>query len=271
MELVIKEQLRKTVVKSGNGGAVWVPRAWLGEEVVVILPEPPKQPKQTARQKVMHILEPYLKDISAAFIYGSHSRHEATEQSDIDVMVITRGTTMPIKAKEKNIEITVLDEDKARSAIQKQPAMFWQMFQEADPLFNAPLIEELKKTAPSKEGIKEYLQDTREYLKTNKIFLDLDALDGECVTSYGAIYSLILRLRGIYALCCYLEKKKYSNKEFKRWLQESDITADDVEKLYATYQAERDDQKVKTQIPIAVARKLVKLTKNELDKLRRCI
>lgn len=267
MELVIKEQLRKTVVKSGNGGAVWVPRAWLGEEVVVILPEPPKQ---SARQKVMRILEPCLKDISAAFIYGSHARHEATERSDIDVMVITKGTTVPIKAKEKNIEITVLDEDRARNAIRKQPAMFWQMFQEAEPLFNAPLIEELKKTTPTKEGIKEYVQDTREYLKTNKIFLDIDALDGEQVTSYGAIYSLILRLRGIYALCCCLEKKKYSNKEFKRWLQESGITDDDVEKLYATYQAVRDDQKVKTKIPIAVARKLVELTKNELNTVGGC-
>lgn len=269
MELAIKEQVWKTVVKSGNGGAVWVPRAWLGEEVIVILPEPPKQPRQTARQKVLRILEPYLKDISAAFIYGSHGRHEATETSDIDVMVITKGATVQIKAKEKNIEITVLDEDRARNAIRKQPAMFWQMFQEADPLFNAPLIEELKKTAPSKEGIKEYLQDTREHLRSNKEFLDLDALDGEYVTSYGAIYSLILRLRGMYALCCYFEKKKYSNKEFKHWLQEAGITADDVEKLYATYQAERDDKEVKTKILIAAARKLVELTKNELNRLRK--
>ena len=40
--VAIKEQLLKTVVKSGNGGAVWVPKAWLGQEVVVILPQKPK-------------------------------------------------------------------------------------------------------------------------------------------------------------------------------------------------------------------------------------
>jgi len=38
----VKEQLVKRVVSSGNGGAVWVPRSWLGEEVVVIRPEKPE-------------------------------------------------------------------------------------------------------------------------------------------------------------------------------------------------------------------------------------
>ena len=41
-KLPIKEQLVKRVVRSGNGGAVWVPKDWLGQEVVVILPQKPK-------------------------------------------------------------------------------------------------------------------------------------------------------------------------------------------------------------------------------------
>ena len=57
--LAIKEQIVKTVVKSGNGGAVWVPKDWLGEEVVVILRE---KPNLEPREKIVHLLEPYLKD-----------------------------------------------------------------------------------------------------------------------------------------------------------------------------------------------------------------
>ena len=30
-KLAVKEQIVKTVVKSGNGGAVWVPKGWLGK------------------------------------------------------------------------------------------------------------------------------------------------------------------------------------------------------------------------------------------------
>ena len=44
-KLEIREQVMKTVVKSGNGGAVWVPRGWLGEEVVVIVDESTKKSK----------------------------------------------------------------------------------------------------------------------------------------------------------------------------------------------------------------------------------
>ena len=34
-EQITKEQIRKRVVRSGNGGAVWVPKDWLGEEIIV--------------------------------------------------------------------------------------------------------------------------------------------------------------------------------------------------------------------------------------------
>ncbi|PIN68849.1 hypothetical protein COV93_07725 [Candidatus Woesearchaeota archaeon CG11_big_fil_rev_8_21_14_0_20_43_8] len=37
-ELEVKEIIRKDVKASGNGGAVWVPRRWLGQNVIVILP-----------------------------------------------------------------------------------------------------------------------------------------------------------------------------------------------------------------------------------------
>src|SRR3989338_4397245 len=105
IQTAIKEQLIKTVVKSGNGGAVWVPKNWLGQEVIVILPD---KPKLDIREKIVHLLEPYLRDIIAVFIYGSYARHEETKESDIDVMVVTKGKQIP-DIKEPNFEITAFE------------------------------------------------------------------------------------------------------------------------------------------------------------------
>lgn len=38
-EIEVREVLRKQVKKSGNGGAIWVPKRWLGEDVVILLPK----------------------------------------------------------------------------------------------------------------------------------------------------------------------------------------------------------------------------------------
>ncbi len=35
----VEEMIRKKVVRSGGGGAVWVPVRWLGKKVIVILPK----------------------------------------------------------------------------------------------------------------------------------------------------------------------------------------------------------------------------------------
>ena len=49
----IREQLVKPVMKSGNGGAVWVPRGWLGQEGIGILPE---RGQGNLKQKIIHKL-----------------------------------------------------------------------------------------------------------------------------------------------------------------------------------------------------------------------
>ena len=133
-KLAIKEQIVKTVVKSGNGGAVWVPKNWLGQEVVVILPD---KPKLGMREKIIHLLEPYLKDIIAVFIYGSYARHEEEKDSDIDIMVIAKDKPISINIKEPNLEITTFQLDNLKKAIEKYPFMYYQIVQEAEPLINS--------------------------------------------------------------------------------------------------------------------------------------
>ena len=129
-KIPIREQIVKTVVKSGNGGAVWVPKGWLGQEVVVILPE---KPKLGLKEKIVHLLEPYLKDIISVGIYGSYARGEHAKGSDIDVLVVTRDKSIKLDFKEEKLDIVSFTIDKFKTAIQKYPAVYYQMVQEAEP------------------------------------------------------------------------------------------------------------------------------------------
>src|SRR3989344_4487752 len=149
--LLVKEQLVKQVVKSGNGGAVWVPKKWLGQEVVVILPD---KPKLSVREKIVHLLEPYLKDIIAVFIYGSHARHEEIRETEIYGMGVKKNKDLSIKIKEPKLEVTIFKLDKFKQAIQKYPVMYYQMAQEAEPLINAYVLEGLKKIKIDNENFK---------------------------------------------------------------------------------------------------------------------
>lgn len=254
-KLAVKEQLVKTVVKSGNGGAVWVPKNWLGQEVVVILPD---KPKLGLRERIVHLLEPYLRNLIAVFIYGSYARHEETEESDIDVMVITKNKDIKIEIKEPNLEITVFGLDKFREAIEKHPVMYYQIVREAEPLINVYILDELKNIKISKENFKNYLIETEEHIKSNKELLELDKLDGEYVKSYSALYSIMLRLRGIFIINCILNKEKFSNKSLQKWLLQKGIKNQEFEQFYLVYRMVRGNKNIDNiKIKIFVVEKLL--------------
>ena len=252
-KLAVKEQIVKTVVKSGNGGAVWVPKGWLGQEVIVILPD---KPKLSVKERVIHLLQPYLKDIVAVFIYGSYTRHEETKESDVDVMVITKHNNIKININEPKLELTAFELDKFKEAIQKYPVMYYQMAQEAEPLINASVLEELKNVKIKNENFYSYISETKEHIKSNKELIELDELDSKYIKSYSAVYSTILRLRGIFIIKCILNKEKFSNKLFQEWLIKKGIANDEFEQCYAVYRAIKDNKNIKNiKIKISVAEK----------------
>lgn len=262
-QLAVKEQLVKKVVKSGNGGAVWVPKNWLGQEVIVILPD---KPKLDIKEKVIHLLEPYLKDIISVFIYGSYARHEETKESDVDVMVVTKDKNIQIEAKEPNLEISVFQFDKLKMAIEKHPVMYYQTVQEAVPLINSYVLDELRKIKIDYKNFKNYLNETKEHIESNKEFLELDNLDGIYVTSYSVLYSAILRLRGIFVVKCILKQENFSNKKFQEWLIQNGISNQEFEQCYAAYSAVKNDKSIKNiKIQISVAEKLLNILIKETN------
>jgi len=258
--LAIKEQLRKTVVKSGNGGAVWVPKDWLGEEVVVILPE---KPKLGLHEQVIHALEPYLKDIMAVGIYGSYARHEQTKDSDIDVLVITKDK---LRLKKQGLDIMSMTAEQLEKAIVKYPVIYYQIVQEVKPLINASVLDTLKSIPLKKESFKAYIKETEEHLQSSRELLELDKLDGVFIKSYSIVYSALLRLRGLFIVSCFLEKNAFTNKKFRKWAVSKGL--DDFDRLYGVYRLVRDDKPVRARIETRSAENMLKIMERMLNTLK---
>lgn len=262
--LAIKEQIVKQVVKSGNGGAVWVPKDWLGEEVIVIRQE---KPKLEIRERVVRLLEPYLKDIISVGIYGSYARNEQTKDSDIDVLVITKNKPIRLDLKEEKIDLVSFPINRFKTAIEKYPAIYYQMIQEAEPLINESVLEELKHIKINKNSFKNYLKDTREHLRSNKELIELDKIDNVYLKSYSALYSSMLRLRTLFIIRCILNGDRFSNKRFKSWMNHR-LSSQEFEDCYNAYASIRDDKDTKNlRIRIAVAEKIVNILAKELKLL----
>lgn len=264
-KLAIREQIVKTVVKSGNGGAVWVPKDWMGEEVVVILPE---KPKLGLRERIIHLLEPYLKDIISVGIYGSYARNEQTKDSDVDVLVITKDKNIKLDFKGEKLEIASFPIDKFKIAIQKYPTIYHQMVQEAKPLINGYVLEELKNIKISKESFRAYLKETKEHLKSNRKLLELDKIDTTYLKSYSVLYSAMLRLKGLFIIKCILKSNKFSNKKFKKWLVSQSLNHQEFEISYKAYRLIRDNESAEgLRIKINVVEKELNILEKELKSL----
>ena len=172
---------------------------------------------------------------------------------------------LKINIKEPKLELTVFELEKFKKAIEKHPVIYYQIVQEGEPLINANVLEELKNIKIQNKNFKNYLNETKEHIHSSKELLELDKLDGEFVGSYSVLYSEILRLRGIFVIKCILGKKKFSNKNFKKWLIGEGINNDEFEQFYSVYRAIRDNKKIKNlKLNIPIAEKLLNILEKEL-------
>ena len=259
----VREQLVKPVVKSGNGGAVWVPKTWLGQEVIVILPE---RHQFNIKQSILQKLEPYLEQVLGVFIYGSYARQEQTPESDIDVLVVTHEARFQLKA--PGMEFTIMPLEKLKRAIETQPEMYYTMVQEAQPVINSSLLEDLHKIQPDKKRFAHYVAETKAHIKSSKELLAMDKEEGVLVTSGSIVYSAVLRLRGIFIINCILNNKRFSNKHFITWLREKRINKKQFQEAYAVYRAIRDSKKSKQKLLVSFAEMLLNTLEEETNKLR---
>ena len=251
-------ELTKNVIKWGNSAGVLLPKEWVGNEAKIVLVDRTSQIKK----EVFDILDSYLEDILGIYLVGSYARHEQEENSDIDIIAISSRTKKDIKSGKYNISLIPLESIK--KTLKTNPIMIYPRLAEAKTILNHSLIEELKAVKITKSSFKEFIEETKRIIKINKEFIELDKLEGNRLTSISIIYSLILRLRGIFIVKCLLDRNNYSKKIFLKWLEKS--LGEKTAEIYRIYTYLRDEKKVKEKIEIKTAESLLNLLKEEVKK-----
>lgn len=246
----MKEQLMREVTSVGNGAHIFAPKEWLGDEVILI-----RKPKQSLKERIYFVLEPYLGDIKGVYLFGSNARGEAVRSSDVDLFVISNK-----KIKADGFEIISLEEDKIAKAIKLEPVIMYSIFSESKSIINSDLMERLrKKYKPKLKDFKGFLEGTERIININKGFLEL----GD--NSDAISYSIILRLRGIFIINQLLRGRKYSHKDFKLWVRRK-VSSVDYDAVYDSYRSAKEESSVKN-AKIGDLEKLLELLEKEMLKL----
>ncbi len=206
----VREEIEKEVVGFGNGSIVYTPKKWLGKKVLVILEEKPLD----INGGVMEMLKPYLSSIEGVFLYGSFARGEQTKGSDVDILVISDKKIGLGKAGQ--FDFLTKTKEEFIEEMKKDPSLFLrQIVSEAKPIFNESLLRELMQVE-IRPDFKEFFDSTLSAFKNTKELLEIDRKRGKkYADSTACIYSLILRLRGLFLIRLFAKNQEFSTKKFK--------------------------------------------------------
>lgn len=196
-------------------------------------------------------------------MHGSYARKEENENSDIDVLIIAKEKFD--LGKEDKMDILIITPEKIQTAIELNPIMMYSLINEAVPIINESYLNILKENKINPKYFKPFLKDSFLSLNSDKEILNLDKQTGKFASS-SLIYSLFLRLRGVFILKSLLSKKIYSNKLFKKWLLNN--CSVNYAKVYNSYISIRDNEKVKEEVLLNDAESLLIFLENELNNLK---
>jgi len=256
-----QEQIIRIVSQIGNGAHIFAPKKWINEKVLLVRLE-----KKSVKEEILQKIYPYLDKIIGVFLYGSQARGEATENSDVDVLIITK-EKFKIE-KEENFEFIIITEDSLSNAIKTNPIMLFSIFKEAKAIINEEYLNKLKQIKINPALFKPFIQTTKESIKSDEELIELDKKTGETLSN-SVLYSLILRLRGIFIINCLLNNENYSNSLFKTWINSK--CKINYEEVYSIYQALGSGKELKDKVPIEFGEILVDLLKEELKNIVRLI
>lgn len=254
------EQLIKKATEIGNGAHIFVPKGWIGEEITLL--------RKPLKEDLLRILLPYLKHVVGVYLYGSYARGEETKDSDIDVLVIA-DEKFKIKEKQKGrFDIIIINKTIIDYAPKINPILWYSMLREAKPIINENLLFEMRKKKINIKLFQSFVESTKEAQKSNKEIIELDKKTDD--VSPAVIYSLILRLRGVFLINRLLSNRKISNELFRRELiKKMKIGKIDFDNIYRIYRAVRDKKtdNLKVKITLEKEEKLYNLLESEIKKL----
>lgn len=252
------EQKTLLVSKWGNSAGVLVPRAWLGQEVKVTLVDRTLQIKK----EVFEILKNYSEELVGVYLVGSYARGDYTKDSDVDVIAVSKNISKEIIS--GKYHISVYSVEVLKKILKENPILLYPRLAEAKVLFNGFFLENLDFNY-NKKDFSKFISDTKRVIKINKKILEIEKSEGEFLKSVEIIYSLILRLRGIFILDCLFSKKKYSKKLFKSWMLKN-IKGLDFDFVYGIYEEVKKGENVKEKLNFEIPMQLLKLLEKEVKK-----
>jgi predicted nucleotidyltransferase len=252
-----KEEIRRIATPIGNSSHVLLPKNWEGYEISLTKIE--IEPKKD----ILRFLEPYLSDIIGIYLYGSYARKENEKNSDVDIVIITN-KKIDLKVK-RPFDITQIEKDKLDKFKRINPVLFYSFIFEAEPIMNSSFLEDFRKKEFNKNDFNEYIKDTIRVVDINQKLLTLSISEKEKYVDNNLIYSLMLRLRGVYIIKALFKKEKFSNDAFLKLLREK--LAHNPKEYYEVYRAIRDDKKPIEKIKAEEAEKLLNLLNNLLKEV----
>ena len=250
-------ELNRSISRWGNSAGILLPKEWAGKEARVILIDRTLQ----IREEVLNILGNYLEKISGIYLVGSYARREQTDDSDIDVIAISTGLKKEIVSGIYHISLIPLETIK--KTIEKNPLSILPRLNEAETILNKSLLEEIKYPKLNKKSFNAFIDESKSIIKINEKLLEMNKYE-EKLESSEIIYSLMLRLRGIFLIKNLLKKEKYSNKEFLKYL--SDNLNENPQEVWQIYKLIKNNKKPKIKISLISAKKLLNLLKEEIKK-----
>lgn len=252
----MEQKLIKTVVRVGNSAGVILPKDWVGGAAKVELIRRPLN----IRADVLRLLDGYLSSILGIYLVGSYARDEQVADSDVDVVVISGKLRKRIVSGKYHIEIYPIDV--VEKTIENNPLMIYPRIAESKVILNESLIEGLSRRF-DKNSFRRFVDETRSVLKIDREIIDLDKEIGELLSSPQVVYSLMLRLRGLFLMNCLILNKKYRKKEFFARFN-SKIGKKEFGELYEIYEGIKNRVKVKVDMDISVVEKLFSLVEDEV-------
>ena len=153
---------------------------------------------------------------------GSYAREDYDSDSDIDVLVITKGTNKLINY--KNYELTLVSEQNLSKRLLNS-LYYISMLNEAKIILNKDLFEKYSKNKRILRTRKIFAEISR-LIKINKENLELYKQNDMNVPD-GIIYSIVLRLRELFLIKCLILGKVYSRNDFVK------ITGENIYSAYS--------------------------------------
>jgi predicted nucleotidyltransferase len=243
------EKMVKKVIPSGNAGGVYVPKKWINQYVVVSL--------FRAEDYVMDAFKPFMDEIKGIYMHGSHARGDSSPESDINVLVVAEKDIPYQRKPGLNAEIILL-ENLSRYA-SDSPVDYYCMVNEAVPLADSGLLEDMRRYSLSEEKIRKVLDDSIRSVK----MLDHLVLEGDYP---AAIYSLIYRLRSLYVV--HARARKYTHRGFSEFISRAGMPQEDFLRLYNVYRLKRDDKEVRCGPSLGDVESLAKITDKTIKELK---